>query len=138
MSNIIPVPSLSAAGWIVSSAEKADALLSHFYESEKSQSYLYGQNITNCQWLLEQYGNNIIEITSQIRSALQVYLGRYYDAVNVEVTNDDNADNPSGKITLHIYIDVTEDGKTYSMGQLLNITNSKIQKIIRLNNTGTN
>lgn len=136
MSTIIPVPSLSAAGWITSPAEKADALFAHFYESEKSQTYLYGGNVSNLQWLIEQYGHNVIELAAQIRSTIELYLGRYYDAVNAQVTHNDNEDNPTNSITLSIHCDVTENGKLYSFGKLLNVTNSKIEKIININNTG--
>ena len=134
MSTIIPVPSLSLAGWIRSPAEKADALFSHFYESEKAQTVLYGDKVTNLQWLIEQYGSDIVNLLGKLRDALQQYLGAYYDTVNADVSSNDNAENTNGNINITVYIDVTEGGKSYSFGKLLNITDSKIQKIIALNN----
>lgn len=130
----IPVPSLSFAGWIRSPAEKADALFSHFYESEKAQTVLYGDRVSNLQWIIEEYGSDIVNLTNKLRQGIEQYLSAYYDTVNVDITTNNNAENLNGNINITVYIDVTEDGKTYSFGKLLNITDSKIQKIIGLNN----
>jgi hypothetical protein len=132
---ITPVPTLSAAGWIRSPAEKADALFSHFYESDKFQTYLYGQNVTNLQWLVEQYGHDVTILTQQMRTALETYLARYYSDVLVDITtgNDDTL-IAEGKIELRLYCTVTEEGRQYSFGRLIKATNSKIDEIIKLNN----
>lgn len=133
---IIPVPTLSLAGWVTSPSEKADALISHFYASEKSQTYLYGNSVTNLQWIIEQHSGDITNLVAALREALQNYLRKYYEAAIVEVTSNDNPSNFNGEITLSIYCQVTEEGKIYSIGKLLNISNNKIGKIIALNNTG--
>ncbi len=130
----IPVPTLSVVGWVRSPAEKADMLFSHFYESEKAQTALYGDNIANLQWLIEEYGSNIVNLLAEMRQAFEKYLSAYYDAVNASVTSNDGIENTNGHITISVHIDVTEEGKTYSFGRLLKITDSKIAQIIAQNN----
>ena len=131
---VIPAPSLSAAGWVTSPAEKADLLLSHFYASVKNQTSLYGNNVSNLQWLVQRYGHDVVSLVTQVRSNLEVYLGRYYPAVNVEVGSNDSPSNDTNQITLRVFCQVTENGKQYSFGRLITTINSKIEKIILLNN----
>lgn len=132
----IPCPSLSLSGWVTNAAEKADVLISHFYESNKSQTYIYGSSVSSLQWIIEQYGHDITNVCQQLRYGLENYLNRYYDSVTVEVTASDNDDNLTGSIGLKIYSKVVDGGVEYSFGKLLTITNSKISTIISLNNDG--
>lgn len=129
-----PVPSLSMAGWVNDPTNKSDLLMSHFFEADKAQTYLYGQNISNLQWIIEQYGSNINDVTQQMRYALETYLSRYYDTVIVDVSSDDNASNLTLKVELKIYCKVTDGGKDYVFGKILTVASSKIQKIISMNN----
>jgi hypothetical protein len=130
----IPCPTLTLSGWVTASAEKADYLIAHFFEADAAQSYLYNGNISSLQYIVEQYSNNIVALTQQLRTALEQYLGRYYDNCVVEVTSNDNATNTTGSITLSLYVRVSDDGQTYSFGKLLQISNNKISKIIDMNN----
>jgi hypothetical protein len=130
----IPVPSLSSAGWVTAPADKADLIMAHFFEAEKSQTFLYGDNVTSLQWLVEQFGNNPTSMTQELRDALNVYLNRYYTGV---IVNINVVDDGTPRYELRVFIQVTEDGKQYSFGKLLQVTNSKISKIISLNNDGS-
>lgn len=131
-----PVPTLSIKGWVTSPAERADFLMSHFYESDKLQSLIYGDNVSSLQWLIEQYGHSIPTLSERLRMTLMDYLGAYYDAVNIDVVSDDSADNLTGRVTLTIKCRVTQDAQEYSFGKLLTLTNSKFDKIIDFNNNG--
>ena len=137
---VIAVPTLSSAGWVRSPAEKADFLLSHFYESDKFQTYLYGKNVANLQWLIEQHGHNITKLCSEIRLTLEQYLGRYYEAVSIEVVSNDQTgtagDTESNSVQLRVFCQVTENGKDSSFGRLMMQTNSKFQSVVKLNNLG--
>lgn len=137
MAKTIPVPCLSPAGWVRSPSEKADALIAHFYESDKAQTHLYGDQVSNLQYLIERYGHDIISLQQQLRAALEIYLGRYYQVVTVRVSNDDTPAKTDGKIEMRVYADVTEDGHQYSFGKLLQISNSKIERVSNLNTYGT-
>lgn len=132
----IAVPTLSASGWITGTQEKADYLLSHFYESDKFQSYLYGDNVSNLQYVIEQYGHDVTLLTQRLRSVLQVYLQRYYDSVNIDLTSIESQDATQvGKIQLRLYCSVTEGGKEYSFGRLIEAIDSKLERITKINNT---
>lgn len=134
---ITPVPTLSAAGWVNTPNEKADMLISHFFESDKYQTYLYGNNIASLTWIIEQNNSNINNVTVALREALETYLGNYYESVQVDVqNNDDPTTNPTGKVELKIYCNVMENGREYSFGRLVSAINSKIDKITKLNNIG--
>ena len=133
----IPVPTLSTAGWVTSPNEKADSLMAHFYASDKFQSYLYFGQVTTVQWLIEQYGHDIPTLVSQMKAALEVYLGRYYDSVNVDMSSDDSVETVVGnEVELKVYATVSENGKEYSFGALIVAANSKVLRVSKLNNVG--
>ena len=133
----VPVPSLSASGWVYATAEKASLLMAHFFESDYLQSYLYRGKISNIQQLIQEYGNDIINFQSQLTSALELYLGRYYQVANVRVTTSDNTGTLAGSVNVSIQADVTENGNTYSIGKLVSINNSIVRTVVNLNDFGT-
>lgn len=132
----IPVPTLSLAGWQTSPAEKIDSLLSHWYCSDKAQTFLFGDQVANIQWLIEQHGSDPYKCLQAMREELQQYLGRYYDAVNVSITAEGAPSFADPKVELKLFAEVTEGLQTYSVGKLLQISNSKFSRIVALNNTG--
>lgn len=129
-----PVPSLSAAGWITAPADKADKLMAHFFEAEKSQTYLYGDNVSSLQWTVEQFGHNPNAMTQELRTTLERYLNRYYTSstINVSVVDDGTP-----RYELRVFIQVTDNGKQYSFGKELQMNNGKLAKIISLNDQGS-
>lgn len=133
----IPVPTLSSAGWVTDPAGKADYLLSHFYETDKQQSYLYVDSTTSLQAIIERYGHDVATLCDQLRRALNQYLLRYYPSVLVDVSADTSEiNNNSGQYTLRVYCQATEtDGKSYSFGRLVLGTSSKFERVMDLNNT---
>lgn len=133
----IPVPTLSVKGWVTSAAQKADSLISHFYESDKRQTALYGDNVSNLQWVIEQYGHNPLLVCTQLRDELSRYLARYYQSVSVDVTPAGTDKTPGTALTLALYCDVIDDGKQYSFGRLINVNDSKFATIKKLNENGT-
>lgn len=131
----IAVPTLSASGWVRAPAEKADFLLSHFYESDKFQTYIYGTNVTNLQWLIQEYGHDLVRLCSEISRSVEAYLGRYYDQATAQcIALDAREGEPEGSSTLKLFCQVFENGKEYSIGRLIVATNSKFEKIMKLNN----
>ena len=134
----VPVPSLSLLGWVDAAAQKADLLISHIFEADKSQTYIYGKQVTSLQWIIEEYGSDILTVCRELRSAIESYLNRYYDTALVEVTSNDSPTLNTSSITLNLYCKVTEGGQEYSFGKLLEITDSKIAKIMNFNNNETN
>jgi hypothetical protein len=128
-----PVPTLSAAGWVYSASEKADMLIAHWYESNASQSLIYGSAVSNAQVLIERFGHDIVELSIRIKSALISYLSAYYQDVTVNISTDEKT-ALNGRVTVTIECNVVENGKVYSFGKLLTLFNSKIEKIISITN----
>lgn len=129
----IPIPSLSSNGWVTAQAQKADLLMAHFFASDALQSYLYINNVSSLPYIVEQAGDDIITLTQQLRLTLEKYLGRYYDLVDVDITNvDDPLD--SSKVNLNLYIKATDNGKDYVFAKLIETVNGKLSKIVNLNN----
>lgn len=132
-----PVPTMSDRGWVSNPGEKADWLLSWFYESDAAQTYIYKGQVQNVQDLLERYGNNIADIVSEMQLGLESYFQRYYDTAIVQVTsNDDPNVNPTNAITLNIAAQVVQDGVKYSVSGLVQGVNSRFQRVINYTNTG--
>lgn len=125
------LPTLSTFGWVNATAEKADKLFSHFFASDALQSHVYRGNITSLPNLIQQYGNDPNAITNKMRQELSIYLGRYFDSVDVEV-NYEMVDE--SLIKLKVYARLTEKGKEYSLGKLLEVSGNTIKQIINLNN----
>jgi hypothetical protein len=136
MTTSIPVPSLSSLGWVTDPGNKADLLLSHFFEAEKSQTFIYGDNVSSMQFLLQQYGHNINSLIANTQSVLEKYLGRYYDLATVSVTCEEADVDTSGDVNITIRCKVNENGTTFDIATAINVVNSKIVKIINLNNNG--
>lgn len=135
MANPICAPTLSPQGWVTDVNNKADVLLSWFYESMYSQSYVYGNKVSSLQYLLQKYGNNITIFIQKLQDALELYLGRYYDVATATVTSDSTDITNLGTTSIvRIHCSVMEGGITYSMGGLLTVANSKITSISKLIN----
>lgn len=131
---VIPVPSLSASGWVTAPAEKADLLMSHLYTSMYSQTQLYPDQVTSLQWIVQQYGHDISELTIQMQKWLNTYFNRYYTVADIRISNNDTASNVAGIITLTIDIVVNEGTDQYSIGALIKTRDSKLLEILRINN----
>ena len=131
----IPVPTLSPQGFVTDISGKADALLSHFYESMYSQTFLYGKNISSLQYIIQQYGDDVNKLCTQLQNTLEKYLGRYYDLAIVTIgSNVNDPNDTTNQISLTIHCSLTENGTTYSIGDLLKISNSKVTSVTRVNN----
>lgn len=134
--NIIPVPSLSLDCWVTSTANKADYLISHFFLSEKSQTALYGNEVSSLQWIIQNTQGDLNKLTSLMRSSLSSYFSRYFKSVNVEVTTNEVTPG-SNKIELRLFLSFADkDGKEFILAKLIDILDSKINSIVTINNTG--
>lgn len=135
--DIIAVPTLSTDGWVRSSTSKADFLMAHFLESEKSQTAFYGGKVASFQWILQQYSGDIILTVQNTRETLAEYFGRYFADVKVNVDQKPETPN-SPKIIMTIDMNFTDDqGIEYSLNRVIDILDSKFVKVISNNNTGT-
>lgn len=134
MATQISFPSLAEDAWVTSPAKIADYMLSHFFLSDRSQSYLYDQHVSSLPWILTENQGNIGTTISDVRQTLETYFSRYFNNVVVEVSEVPNPDSLSkAQITIYIkFYDV--NGKEYVVGKMLQISDTILEKIITLNN----
>lgn len=125
-----PLPTLSTLGYLTSPMEKADRLMSYFFESDASQSQLFTKSVYSLQYLIQQHNQDIPTLCGQIKTNLTNYLNGYFDSSEVECTYSEE-DN---KVTIKLYADVVENGKKYSLGKLIETINGSFNKVISLNN----
>jgi hypothetical protein len=136
MITTIPVPVLSLDGWTVSTPHKADALISHFFLSNKSQTFFYGLNVASLPWILQKYEMNLDKIVEETQRTLSVYFQRYFSSVTVQcgVTESKTI---AGQFSLDIFLSfLDESGTEFVLSRVIDVLNSKIENIITLNNTG--
>ncbi|WP_233875070.1 hypothetical protein [Paraburkholderia adhaesiva] len=132
-----PAPTLSTAGWIVSPQQKADRLMAWLYESQANQSYVFNGNVTSLQYLIAKNAGNIPATCTALQTALTSFFSRYYDLASVQVASDDVLNgNESSLITLYVYAELTEDGVVYPLNSLIELSSSKLVRVLALNNAG--
>lgn len=125
------VPALSADGWVQSSKERADYLLSHFYLSDYSQTHLYTGNVSSLSYLMTTYGHDKYLLQTNLQRTLQDYFVRYnFKNVIVDITVEEESPD-SNKQILKIYMGFTdEDGQDITMENVLSIINGKFAKVV--------
>lgn len=129
-----PVPSLSSDGWVTSTPMKADYLISHFFLSEYSRTYLYKGHIASFPWLLQNHKNDLSALKRAVEQTLKDYFGSYFPSATVEVTTKNEE---GSKYAIIIYVSVTDvDGKEFSIGRLAQVVDAKIVRIQQINNYG--
>lgn len=134
--NIVPVPTLSLDGWVYSTVSKADYLMAHFLESEKSQTALYGASVSSLQFIIQDKQSSITDCCIAIRDTLGSYFSSYFDNVKVD-TSYKNASPNSSMVIIDISLSFTgPDGKEFLLTRLVDLLDSKIQRVRILNNTG--
>lgn len=130
------LPTLSQEGWVQSTAEQADYLISHFFASEYSQTHLYQRNVSSFQWIIQESQGDMAKTISLLKDTLNKYYSRYFDNVNVDVSYlQDPPDSSSVTISLYVSF-IDKLGKEFILGKTLELVNSKISKIININNNG--
>lgn len=131
-----PVPSLSAGGWIVGSAQKCDLLLSHFFVAEPTQSAFFKQSVSSLPALIQRYQDDNIGLIDATKESLTRYFSSYFPKVEVRVSCDPN---PLKKSTLDLSLFISvwdKDGVEFVLGRLAEYQDAKIQRIIAINNNG--
>lgn len=135
LNNTIPVPTLSTLGWVRTVAEKIDFLLAHFFYSDQFQTTLYGNNVSNFQAILEQYGNDVTGAANAVRDTLTRYLGRYYQSVNVNTsTSLEDASKSSSRMVMVLSIFFTENGVEYNAATEVTSIDGRFKEFTRINN----
>ena len=125
----IPYISIDA-GLIHDPGKKLDCLLSDFFEAEYSQSYLFHGSISSLPWILQQYQDDTALTASTIRNQLLVYLGLYFDTVEVESGVEE-----TGSLTgynIRVFVQVTQGDQTVTLYNRLKISGTKLEESIKI------
>ncbi|BAW19259.1 hypothetical protein [Ralstonia phage RP12] len=131
----IPVPTLSTQGWVTDLSSKIDFLLAHYVSTDQEQSNVYKNNISNMQYIVENYSGDPLQTAEAIARSVQTYLGRYYEQVIAEARFVlDNAVESQTTIKITLALNFTEDGISYTANRLLTYFNGKFKSITEVNN----
>lgn len=76
MENVL-LPSLSQDGWVSSTKEKLDYLMSHFFLSDYSQTSIYSKYVASLSYILQANQNKMIDTKNAVTTTLTDYLSRY-------------------------------------------------------------
>lgn len=127
----IAVPTLSTSGWVKDIGQKAEALLSYFLVSDANQSVVAWGRVHSMPKLLQNY-QDPSTLSAEVRQAVYAMFKNHFDAVDVSVLINAimDAGQETGESEMKITITVTENGKRYSVGRLLTLTNNRIKKVI--------
>jgi len=128
------VPSLTQ-GWVHTSTEKIDLLLSAWLLSDYSQSEIFHGHIVSLPYMIVKLGHNPEQFVNYVSEKLSAYIGRYYDNVVVDVTYEYiEANSVGGPYGVKIEISGTSNGERVNLAKGLEITDSKLVKIMNISN----
>lgn len=136
---MIVYPGLS--NWEKNPVIIADRLLTDMFLAEKSQTYVFGDNVTSFPFIIQNYAKNIDQMCTAMRLELTKYFERYFlgegsfpnDYVNIEVREKTKTSDFS-KVELIIYIKFVYQNIGYDYGKIIEVNDNKIQKVTNLNN----
>ncbi len=122
-------PTLSAAGWLNNedTAERVDAAMAYAFTSDYSQSVSFHGQILSIQWIISQYSGNSIELQTQMRNAMDKYLKKQFDTVDLDimVTEGDGAE-----LAVEVKGTITNNGKAKSLQYLLTVRDSLTERVV--------
>ena len=129
------IPTLTASGWVNSIAESVDYLLSYYFTTYKSQSYIHKDSLVSLQYTIEKYSQDKYGLLDKIKKDLEYMLSKYFVITNIEAKiKTDGEFNSSERYEIYISINIYRDGIHHSVGYLTTLVDSKLLKFIRLNN----
>lgn len=127
--NKVVIPSLSEDGWVFSSKKQADYLMAYFLASDYSQSYIHKNQVSSFGWMISKYGNQPAQLISQMESVLRTLFNRYFNNVEVEVSDSTNPEEPS-KFILSIFVQFQlADGSVENIARITQINGSRFEII---------
>lgn len=126
---VIPYPSIDA-GFIYDPGKKLDYIMSDFYETEFSQSYLFKGALTSLPYILQQNPNNQDGAINAVRTALTTIFLKYFDDCEVSTAAEDTTSATSYNIRL--YVKVTQEGQSVELFNLLKTSGGKLMESLKV------
>jgi hypothetical protein len=131
MKNNAVIPTLSQDGWVDTPLKAADYLFSHLFLSDYSQTYIYYPHVSSIPYILFRNQTSITELARDLKNTIELYFSQHFDGVNCEVL-DTSGDGTSGSVT--IYLELRDGETTFTLGKVMEYTDSKIKSVIDYNN----
>lgn len=105
-----------------------------FFLTQKSQGTLF-RNLSSLPALIQEFGNNEVNMRSSIKDALDTFLRRYFVTVSVDVSVVEDS-YPGISLQIEVIVSNTTDleNNGVSLGYSLLTENSQLKRIVRLNN----
>lgn len=126
----VKVPTLSSDGWVVDPVRALDRLMAYFFESDKSQTYIYGDNISSLAWLYTTYSKDPENLAMEITRTLDQYLSRHYSHAQVSCRSETDKNNENFiELTLAVEV-TTKEGRKVDLAKTIRGNNTKITEII--------
>ena len=129
------MPVLSTKGWVSVTEHPlvvANQMLAHFFCSDHSQTYLYGNNVKSFSYILQSKNGDIDSTKQALRGELETYFKRYFDDCSVDIA--EMPEDLTGKVSLKLYLDFTQDNITHTLSKAINLTDGTVRRIIDINN----
>ena len=86
---VIPVPTLSPQGFVVSTGDKLDRLLSYYFITDTNQSNIFKGETISFQETVANYQRQPTLLCDRMKTELTAYLERYFTIVTVIVEYKD-------------------------------------------------
>lgn len=129
------VPSLSMKGWVNTVPEMVEKLLDYYFLSDHSQSDWY--EIFSLPYHVAVQGNSPNQIRSLMTNDLMTYFGRYFPdnpSVQIDVIDKTSAGSDIARYEIQTEVIVVEGGTQYSVAKAIQVLNSQITILDKLNN----
>ena len=128
------MPTMSRQGYVNTLPEIADRLMSYFFTTAYSQSYLYAGMLTSLPQLIQAHGDDERVLNDRVQEALTKYLTRYFSYVLVTVTRVIDPSVPTGEIQIQLAIKISHDGEKHNFGKLISVVDNSIKRITEITN----
>jgi len=126
------LPTLDTAGWVTDVAEKAERLLGYFITSEASQSNIFLCNIQSLPAVIQSTGSDFIILRRTVEDQINALFRPYFQGVTTNVTIEPitiNGIASDAQFTIRLELKVSEGGVNHSLGRLLSVSNSSLNKV---------
>lgn len=128
-----PYPSLTSTGWITDPLQRADLILYDFFVANYSQSIIFRGQIKSLPYYIQR-NRDVSVLRDVLQTAITTLLNSYYDSaeISIKISPVKNALGiVENEFTMDIQLSaiVIQDGKRYSLGKLINVENSSVNKI---------
>lgn len=136
MSSLTLHPSLDTDGWLETTIKVADAMLSHFFLSDYSQTSEFRGEVSSFSYILQLHQGDLPRIREVTQSTLSRYFSKQFTDVDVQVADIKNVESIN-KQQIGIYLVFTDgDGISHNLSRLINYSDMKINEIISVLNNG--